>query len=172
MAKTRQQKEELLKEVEGLVAGKATVFTGFSKLSVKELTDLRGQLRAAGSNYKVAKNTLLKKALADKGVEIPTEIFDVQLAIATSSTDEVEPNKIVVNFAKGHENLKILGAIVDNKFVDESGVKALATLPSRDELYAKVVGSIAAPLSGLVNVMSGNLRGLVNVLNQIKEQKA
>ncbi len=84
----------------------------------------------------------------------------------------MEANKAVVTFGKSHEALRILGAVIDGQFVDEAGVRILAALPGRDELYAKLVGSIAAPLSGLVNVLSGNLRGLVSVLKQYQEAKS
>lgn len=172
MAKTRTQKEELLQELQGAASAKALVFTKYTGLSVKDLTELRNKLRASSSTYRVTKNTLLKKALSEAGHEIPQDIYDYQVAVAWSSTDEVEPNKIVAEFAKTHEMLGVLGALVNGEFIDAAGVKKLASLPSREELYAKVVGSIAAPLSGLVNVLGGNLRGLVSVLAQYRDSKS
>ena len=172
MAKTRAEKDALFAELKEAVAGKAIVFTQYTGLTVRDMTDLRAELRKVDGRYTVTKNTLLRKAMDEAGVGgVPTEILDVQLAVATSATDEVEPNRIVVNFAKTHEKMGILGAVVDGKFVDAAGVKALAALPSRDELYAKAVSSIAAPLTGLVNVLAGNLRGLVTVLKQYQEKK-
>jgi len=171
MPKTRAEKEVLLQTLEQKLAGKTVVFTQYQGLTVKELTNLRADLRTVGADYTVTRNSLLRKALASAGIEIPGEILDVQLGIAASDRDEVEPNRVVVKFAKDHEKLGILGAIVDGAFVPESSVRALASLPSREELYAKAVGSIAAPLRGLVTVLGGNLRGLVNVLTQYKQQK-
>lgn len=172
MAKTRQEKEVHLAELEQALAGKAIVLTKYTGLTVRDLSDLRAELRAVGGEYRVTKNTLLAKALAGRKMEIPQDILSLQLGIAISHTDEVEPNKIIVKFAKTHEPLQILGALIEGKFIDESSVRKLAALPSRDELYAKVVGSLAAPMSGLVNVMAGNLRGLVRVLDQYREHKA
>lgn len=171
MPKTRSEKEALLATLTEMVAGKAMVFTEYRGLTVRNLSDLRANLRTIGGRYTVTKNTLLRKALKDAGIDVPGDILDVQLAVATGD-DEVEPNRAVVDFAKTVEGLKIHGALVDGKFVDEAGVRKLAALPSRDQLYASVVGSIAAPLSGLVNVMAGNLRGLVNVLKAYQDKKA
>src|SRR5690606_23177128 len=114
---------------------------------------------------------LLRKALEEAGISVPAEILDVQLGVATGN-DEVEPNRAVVDFAKSVEGLRIHGAIIDGTFIDEASVRNLASLPSRDQLYAKVVGSLAAPLSGMVNVLAGNLRGLVIVLKAYQEKKA
>lgn len=172
MPKTRAEKEVLLQALEQKLAGKTVVFTQYQGLTVKELTNLRADLRTVGADYTVTRNSLLRKALGSAGIEIPGEILDVQLGIAASDRDEVEPNRVVVKFAKEHEKLAILGAIVDGAFVPEASVRALAALPSREQLYAKAVGSIAAPLRGLVTVLGGNLRGLVNVLNQYQQQKA
>lgn len=172
MAKTREQKAQELALLKEQISGKAVVFAGYSTLTVKALDELRGKLRESGATFKVTKNTLLKKAVEESGLNnIPAEVFKVQLGIAASNQDEVDPNRIIVEFAKTNEALKILGGIVDGKFVDESGVRQLASLPSRDELNAKVVGSINAPLSGLVNVLAGNLRGLINVLGAVRDQK-
>ncbi len=172
MAKTREQKAQELALLKDQIGGKAVVFAGYSTLTVKALDELRAKLRETGSTFKVTKNTLLKKAVEEAGLDnVPAETFKVQLGIASSNQDEVDPNRVIVEFAKTNEALKILGGIVDGKFIDEAGVRQLASLPSRDELNAKVVGSINAPLSGLVNVLAGNLRGLINVLNAVKEAK-
>lgn len=171
MAKTRLQKEQELQVLEQLAAGKAVVLTGYTGLSVGDMRQLRQALRAVGGGYRVVKTSLLRKALGDAAPSVPTEAFGVQLAIATHPTDEVEANKAVVVFGKTHEAMQVLGAIIDGQFIDEAGVRRLAALPGRDELYAKLVGSVAAPISGLVNVLAGNLRGLVSVLNQYQQKR-
>lgn len=172
MAKTKAQKESQLSELRSLVGGKAVVFTAYRGVTVKDLEALRQALRAIGGTYRVTKNSLLRKALAERGIDVPVEILDVQLGVAVSASNEVEPNRVVVEFQKTHETLGILGAIVDGTFVDVAGVKALAALPSREQLYGQLVGTIAAPLTGLVNVLAGNLRGLVTVLKQYQEKQA
>lgn len=172
MAKTRVQKEQELTELTQLAAGRAVVLTQYTGLSVKDQRELRQALRSVGGGYRIVKTSLLRKALGSVAETVPGAAFEVQLAIATHATDEVEPNKAVVTFGRTHEALQILGAVIDGQFVDEAVVRKLATLPGRDELYAKLVGSVAAPLSGLVNVLSGNLRGLVLVLRQYQEKQA
>lgn len=172
MAKTRIQKEAMLKELAAALQDKAMVFTNYSTLTVRDLDQLRNGLRAIGAKYSVVKNTLLRKALEDAGLDVPGEILNLPLGIATSAEDEVEPSKVVVEFAKTNAGMKIMGAIIDGKFVDEAGVRALAALPGRKVLYTQVVGSIAAPLAGLLNVLRGNLQGLINIFNQYKTQKS
>ncbi len=172
MAKTRAQKEAQLAELRELVAQPAVVLTSYAGLTVDELTELRSELRKAGSRYRVPKTSLLRKALAERHVELPDDLLKVQLGIATSETDEVEPNRVVVSFMKTHEKLGVVGAIIHGKFVDAAYVKSLAALPGRNELYAKIVGSIAAPMSGFVSVLGGNLRGLAQVLRQRQEKLA
>ena len=112
-----------------------------------------------------------RSILKNKSIKIDESVLDKQTALAFGYEDEVEPNRIVYQFKKENDKLEILGAIVDHEFVDAESVKSLALMPSREELYAKVVGSIAAPISGFINVLTGNLRGLVSVLKQYQEQE-
>lgn len=173
MAKNKEQKEKELAFLREAVKGKAVVFTGYSTLTVKDLDELRSKLRETKSTFKISKNTLLKIALKEVGVDnVPEEIFKVQLGVVASAYDEVDPNRIVTEIAKTKEALKIYGGIIDGKFIDERGVRQLASLPSRDELYAKVVGSLNAPISGVVNVLAGNLRGLINILNAYNSNRS
>lgn len=170
MAITKVEKKEILDKLKLRVANvKAIVFTNYQGLKVAEMQDLRKKLREKQINYEVIKTTLIKKSLQEAGIEIDEKIYKKPVALAFSQGDEVEPNKIIYNFSKANEKLKILGAIIGNEFIEVDKVKALACLPGRDELYAKVVGSISVPLSGLVNVLEGNLRGLVSVLKQYQE---
>ena len=170
MAKTKQKKEELLKNLKAKLAdSKSIVFANFTGLSVKDTEDLRSKCREAEVEYLVAKKTLLKKALEEAGFEVPK--LEGEISAAFSVKDEVIAAKVLDTFAKGHEQIKFLAGILENKMIDAEEVKGLAKLPSKDELFAKMVGSIKAPISGFVNVLSGNLRGFVNVLNAIKESK-
>ena len=94
------------------------------------------------------------------------------MATFVSTEDETTAARIVNNFAKSHELVKIFGGILEGKYINDDKVKNLANLPTRQELLAKFVGTINAPVSGFVNVLAGNLRNLVGVLNNIKEAKA
>ncbi len=171
MPKTRQQKEEILNKVlENIKNSKSVVFANFEGLKVKEVEELRKKCKEAGVEYFVAKKTLLKKALEEEGYsdyDLPGEVGS-----AFSMEDEVAAAKVLNDFAKDHEQLQFIAGILENNMIDAEGVKNLAKLPSKDELLAKMVGSLKAPVSGFVNVLSGNLRGLVQVLNAIKEQKS
>lgn len=165
MVLTKEQKKELIDQLKDRFSrSKAIVFTDYHGLKVKEVSDLRTKLKEKGIDYKVTKNTLVKIVLKEKNLKIDQAILDKPTALAFSYDDEVEPNKIIYQFSKNSEKLEILGAIINGEFMGVDQVKSLALLPSREELYAKVVGSIAAPLSGLISVLQGNLRGLVSVL--------
>lgn len=171
MAQTKQQKEELVKSLaEKLKNSKAVVFSDFKGLTVKGLTDLRKELRSADIEIKVLKKTLINIALKDAGIDADTRKMEGQIAIAISSGDEVAAAKIIAKAAKANENLKIVGGILGIKELSADEVNALAKLPSKEEMLAKLVGTINAPVSGFVNVLAGNLRGLVQVLKAVSEK--
>ena len=168
---TKPQKQNLVKDLaERLAKIKAAVFADYTGLSVAKMTDLRKKLREQGIEMKVAKKTLIDLAIKEVNIEnVDIKKMAGQVALIMGYGDEISPAKILYNFAKTGEKIKILGGVLENKFIDASGVLGLAKLPSKQELLAKAVGSIAAPLAGLVNVLQGNLRNLVYVLSQIKQ---
>jgi len=171
MAKTRQQKEETLANLTtAFSSSKSAVFVNYQGLKVKEADELRRKADKEDIEYSVAKKTLLTKALKDTGIDYDITAMSGMIGVAVAK-DEVAAARLLADFGKAHEAVKILGAVVDGKVVDASGVMALASLPSREVLLAQVVGTINAPVSGFVNVLAGNLRGLVNVLNAIKDAK-
>lgn len=171
MAKTRVYKEKVIAELtEHLNQSKSAVLLGYKGLKVTETEELRNKLREKKVHFHITKNTLFKIALSNTGIVIAQELLDKPMAIAFATEDEVSVAKEIDLFAKQHEAIEILGGILEREFIDERTIKQLASLPSREELYAKVVGSIASPLSGMVNVLVGNIRGLVNVLSQYKEK--
>jgi large subunit ribosomal protein L10 len=153
---------------------KLAVLTDYRGLTVPEVEELRAILRAEGISYRVTKNTLLRIAASNTPAlaDIDTKAFTGPMALALSTTDEVAPARVIFQYAKQHQALEIVGAITgDGNLLSAAEVKALATLPTREQLLAQVVGTIAAPLSGLVGVMGGNVRSIVTVLNAIKESK-
>lgn len=173
MPKTRAQKEVSLKDLQDKFSRmKAAVLVNFFGLKVLEVTKMRNLLRAEKIDYVVIKKTLLKKAAAALGLALEPEQFKGGVGIAVSYDDEVAPAKILAKFGKEHEALKIHAGILENKLVDMAVVMSLAKLPSKPELLAKAVGSIKAPLTGMVNVLAGNLRGLVQILKAIEQRKA
>lgn len=172
MPKTKTEKEKIVKDLVDLFKRmKSAVFIDFKGLKVKEITELRRLCRQAGISYGVAKKTLLKIASKESGLDFDPHSVEGSFATAFGLADEAAPAKVLADFAKNHEALKILGGLLEGKIVSRETILFLAKLPSKPELIAKLVGSLQAPLSGLVNVLAGNLRGLVNVLNAYKDKK-
>ncbi len=169
---TRQQKEVITKELAKKIKGaKAVVFSDFKGLTMKDMTALRSELRAEGISLKVVKKTLINIALKEAGVDADILKMEGQIAVAVSDKDEVAAAKIMSKFSKVNENLKVTGGILEGKMLSVENVIALSKLPSKEELLAKFVGTINAPISGFVNVLAGNLRGLVQVLKAVADKK-
>ena len=169
---TRQQKEVITKELtEKLKASKAVVFSDFKGLTMEDLTKLRQELRAESISLKVVKQTLINIALKEAGIDADVKKMEGQIAIAISEKDEVAAAKIISKFAKTNNNLKVVGGILEGKELGADEVIALSKLPSKQELLAKFVGTINAPVSNFVNVLSGNISGFVRVLKAISETK-
>ena len=174
MAKSRQAKEAAVARMsQQLKAGRGIVFADFTGLLVKELQELRVALRQAGVYYEVVKKTLLKRGLSDAGLtNISVDGLGGSVSVAVSREDEVAPAKTLIDFAKTHDKLKVFGGVLENNYVEADKIKFLAKLPSKPELLGQLVGSIKAPLTGLVNVLQGNLRGLVQVLKAVGDKKS
>jgi len=166
------RKEAAVQELRDRLAGSQNLFlTDFAGLTVEEITNLRGELRKDGSTYAVVKNTLFKIAAGDDLAKKLDEFLAGPTGIVFAGTDPVAPAKAIKQFADDSKKLGIKAAYIDGQLVDAKQVQALAALPPKAELIAKLVGSLASPLRGLVTVLSGNQSGLVRVLNAIREQK-
>jgi len=173
MAKTKEQKKKTLEELEDKFSRiKAAVFVNFAGLKVKDVTALRNILRKEKIDYMVAKKTLLKIALEKVGYnDVDPKKFEGNIGVAFGYDDEVMTAKLLNQFKAQHEAMKFIGGILEKKYIDAVKVLELANLPSRSELLAKLVGSINSPIAGFVNVLAGNLRGLVQVLKAAAEKK-
>ncbi len=174
MAKTKQQKQDTINNLtEGLKNAKAAVFANFQGLTVEQSQDLRSVCREAGINVLAAKKTLVKQVCDDLKLEgvNPTN-FEGGVATFMATDEETSAARIVNTFAKEHKIVEIFGGILEGKYISGDEVKYLANLPTKQELLAKFVGTINAPVSGFVNVLAGNIRNLVSVLSNIKEAKA
>lgn len=176
MAVTREVKEKAVQQLsDDLGRIKLAVLTDYRGLTVREMEELRAKLREEGIDYRVTKNTLLRIAAGNhpKLKDLDPSQFTGPMALAMGYDDEVAPARVIFQYAKEHKALEIVGALTaDGQLLDAGQVKALASLPTKEQLLAQVVGTIAAPLSGFMSVMSGNLRGIVNVLNAIKEAES
>lgn len=174
MPKSKIQKGEIMRNLtERIKKSKSIVFAGFNALGVKDNEALRAKLREEHGEYYVAKKTLLERALKEQGIEnLDTKSLVGKLAVIFSYEDEVSPAKAIDAFRKDkEEKIFFLGGILEGKLLSKEEVQALAKLPSKHELYARLVGTLNAPVSGFVNVLAGNLRGLVTVLKAIQEKK-
>jgi len=172
MALTKDKKKQIIEKLEKSISGqKIMLFVGIAKLKTKDLFTLKKDLKAKGNTLSVAKKTLFKLAAKNKGIDIDAKKLDGEVAIIFGGEDEVSAANIVSKFSKKNENLKILGGFFEKELIMSDKVVALANIPSRNELLAKFVGSINAPVSGFVSVLNGNLRGLVLALNAIKNNK-
>lgn len=168
---SREKKEEIVKDLTSKFKdSNVAVLTDYRGLDVESIQKLRKAAFDKGIDYRVAKNTLFTMAAKNAGIEVSEDVFNRPVAIAFGYKDEVDSPKLINEFAKENDTLEIIGGIVDGKFVSTETILNLANLPSREELYAKIVGSLASPLRGVVTVLQGNLRGLVSVLNQYKEK--
>jgi large subunit ribosomal protein L10 len=165
-------KQPVVQEIKGkLEASKGAVLTDYRGLNVAEVTELRTKLREVGVEYKVVKNTLARIAANEIGIEGLDGYLEGPTAIAYGIEDAVAPAKVLSEFAKAHKNLEIKAGILEGKVIDLNGVKALADLPSREVLLAKLLGSMQSPLYGMANVLQGNLRNLVYVLDAVRKTK-
>lgn len=170
--KVLEQKKALVADLSEKLKNSCTgVIVDYKGISVADDTKLRKELREAGVTYTVVKNTLLGLAAKEAGIEGVNEVLSGTTAIALSESDYVAAARILSKYAEDHENFKLKLGFLDGKVIPVSEVEALAKLPSREELVAKALGGLNAPITGFVGVLNANLRGLVCALNAIAEQK-
>lgn len=162
-----QSVEELTEKIKNC---SSMVLADYRGLTVEQDTQLRNALRKAGVEYKVVKNTITRFAAKNNNLEELEPFLKGPTALAIS-TDPVAPAKVISEYAKKFQLLEIKGGVLEGKVIGIDGVKALADLPSREQLIARMLGGMNAPISGFVNVLNANLRGLVVALNAIAEQK-
>ena len=171
-AKVKPEKEKKVADIkEKFEMSKIMILTDYRGMSVKQITDLRRRLDAHKAEYRVLKNTLVAKALPESLSQIKDQLSG-SVAILFGYEDIIMPAKTLVNFSEEAEKPKVMGGVVEGVFFEEAKIKELSRLPTRQVLLAKVVGGLQAPLYGLVNVLSGNLRKLVYVLDAVKNKKS
>ena len=173
MAITRKQKEAQVADLkEKFSKIRSAVITNYTGFNVSDMQELRKRLRSEKIDYKITKNNLIKLAIKDSDIEIDPEVFEGQIAIAYGYDDEIMPAKLIYEFAKEKERPEILGGIFEGKYIDKAACENLAKIPGREQLQGQLVSVIAGPIIGFQNVLMGNIRGLVSILSQYKEQKA
>jgi large subunit ribosomal protein L10 len=166
MALTKDKKNEVVAEVAALLeSSKMTVVTKYEGTTVKALQELRRKGRDNGTQLKVVKNRLVRKAVEQTSAlkDVDTAALEGMLLYAFNATDEVAPAQVIADFAKTHPTLEFVGAIsAEGKFLSADEVKALATLPSKDQLIGQVVNMLFSPLNDVTNALSGNLHALLD----------
>jgi len=161
--------EEIKEKIQN---SKSVVLVKFNGLTVAEDTELRNEFRKQNVEYKVLKNTLVRRAFNDLGVTAFDEDLNGPTSVAFG-LDETGASKIIVDAVKKYDGkVAVKSAYVDGGRVDENGVKALASMPSKEQLIAKMLGSMQAPIANFVGVLSAIPRGLVIALNAIAEKNA
>ncbi|MDY0257920.1 MULTISPECIES: 50S ribosomal protein L10 [Gudongella] len=170
---TLQAKAQIVEEIkEKISSSQSMVLVDYRGLNVAQLTELRKRYRDAGVDYKVYKNTMMRFAFKELGLEEFNEFLKGPSAVAFGINDPVSAAKISTEFAKTNDKLEIKAGIVDGKVINAEGVKNLAELPPREVLIAQVLGGFNAPIQGFANVLQGTIRGLAIALNAIAEKKS
>lgn len=172
MARIEEKQQVIQQITDKINESKSMVIADYRGLNVAQVTELRKQLREAGVEYKVLKNTMTRFAAKNAGIEGLDEILTGPNAIAFGMEDAVSPAKILVDYAKKNDKLEIKAGVLENKVLSIDEVKALAEIPSRDVLLSMVLRGMQGPISGFVNVLQGTIRNLVYVLAAIQEEKA
>lgn len=166
MALTKDKKNQVVAEVAELLAkSKMTVVAAYQGTPVKAMQALRRASRENGTTLKVVKNRLVIKAVqaTDNVKTADTSALEGMLLYAFNSDDEVAPAQVLAAFAKGQPTIQFVGAIsAEGKFLSADEVKALATLPSKNELIAQVVATLMSPVHDVTNALSGNLHALLD----------
>lgn len=172
MSQAQEQKKLVVAEIRTkLENAKSVVFIDYRGLTVAEVTDLRAQFRKAGVEYQVLKNTLVKIAANDLGVTALDNILEGPTAVAFSMEDPAAAAKIINEFAKKTKKTEVKAGLLEKEVLDAKGVQMLADLPPKEVLIAKIMGSMNAPITNFVGVLSATLRSLVYALDAVRKAK-
>ena len=173
MSKSRTQKEELLQKYKDLIESKSGyLLVNSDKIDTATTTKLKIELKGVGANFTVVKNSIFKVALQDSKQPLQVQEFDGPTAIIGFEEDPTQPAKLVKKIQKEMELLSPRSGVYEGEFLTAERVMQLADIPSREVLLSRLVGTMNAPLTGFMNAVTGNVRGLTMVLKGISEKKA
>lgn len=168
----RPEKVAMIAELKATMENaKGVVLADFRGIKVAQDTKLRRKMREAGVEYSVIKNNMASLAAREVGIEGLDNYLKGPLAMVSSAKDPVAPAKLISEFIKENRVMEIKGGLVEGKVINADAVKALANLPPREVLLARLLGSMQSPITGFVNVLQGNIRNLVYALDAVRQQK-
>ena len=167
------QKEQLVEEIKDRFdASPSVLLADYRGLTVKELQLLRVALREAGAELTVYKNSLTEIAMRELALPSLSDLLAGPTAFVFAGEDPVASAKVLTTFAKAHKALELKGGLVENQVVNSEGVKAIATLPSREELIAKLLGTMLNPIVGFARVLNGPTEAFARTVQAVADQKA
>lgn len=168
----RPEKVRQVETIRGwLRSAAAAILTDYRGLNVRELSQLRGKLREAKTDYKVVKNTLMARAAEELGITGLEAYLEGPTAVAVSREDPIAPARVIQEYIRQMRKLEVKGGYVEGRVLTADQVKTLAEMPPKPQMRAKVLGTLQAPLYGLAGVLTGLQRNLVSALDQIRKQK-
>jgi large subunit ribosomal protein L10 len=170
----RNEKSEIISEIKELLESSTAVYlTDYHGINVEDISTLRTQFRNEGVRYKVFKNTLVKRALKESGkYDKIAEHMTGMTGFAFTTKNPLAPAKIISKYFGDKEKLALKACYVEGEYFDGNQLKALATLPTKNELIAGIMGSLNSPVSGIVGAINAVMRDLVNVIDQISQKQA
>ena len=170
---TKAFKQEKISQMkEKIEKAKVAIVTDYKGLSVEEITKLRRSIQKEDGDYMVTKNTLAKIAVKGTEYEVLTDALTGPVAIAFGFDDQVAPAKALAKFIKESKKGEILAAAMDGKLLSAAEAKALANLPSKQEIYAKMLGCINSPASGIANSINAVMSSLTRAMAAVRDQKS
>ncbi len=171
MPKSKEQKAELLQQYKEIVSNnEGYIIVKSDNIDTFTLSELKQDLKDIGANFTVIKNTIFKIALNESKQPLETQDFSGPSAIITFNEDPVAAAKLLSKIQEDKELLEPRFGVVENQYITSSKIMELAEIGSREELYAKLLGSLDAPLSGLLNTLTGNVKGFTRVLHSLSEK--
>lgn len=169
MALNKKQKTKTIEDLRKMFSQqKAVILIGITGLKVKDFFQLRNKIKLIDGKLRVAKKTLMKIVFKENKLEFEEDKFKEEVALVFGFQDEILLAKTVEQFAQNNQKLKILGGYFNNNFIEGKEVITLAQLPTKNELMARLVGSLNTPISNFVSVLGGNIKGLITVLTRVK----
>ena len=170
----KNEKAEIISEVKEMIENASAVYlTDFGNINVADISNIRNEFRKEGVTYKVIKNTLFQRAMNDAGkYDKLTDHLVGMTGFAFASKNPVAPAKIIKTYFDKNKKLSLKAAYIEGQYYDRKQLNVLATLPSKSEIVASILGSINAPASGIVGVLNAVIRDLVSVIDEISKKQA